>query len=212
MYKIYINGTPFHLAATHEVEDYMQKEERIFVAAYPGRAMHLLNYVDMLEKSDRFDAVYIHHHNYAELKAHWKQVTQDVKAAGGLVVNELGEILFIYRRGHWDLPKGKMEAGESKRETAVREVEEETGITGLKIVRKLRKTKHLFRDKQGKRRVKKAYWYFMRCRKADLVPQTEEDITEAVWMTYEEWLTKTEPTYSNIRLLLNENQRFFTPD
>jgi 8-oxo-dGTP pyrophosphatase MutT (NUDIX family) len=61
-----------------------------------------------------------------------------------MVVNEQNEILFIHRRGSWDLPKGKEEAGESKWQTAIREVEEETGIEGIELGPKLLKTKHMF--------------------------------------------------------------------
>jgi 8-oxo-dGTP pyrophosphatase MutT (NUDIX family) len=68
------------------------------------------------------------------------------KAGGGLVYNTKGEILFIFRNGKWDLPKGGIEKNEKIKQTAVREVEEETGVTGLEVVEKLPKTYHVFKQ------------------------------------------------------------------
>ncbi|MCK7539615.1 MAG: NUDIX domain-containing protein [Marinilabiliales bacterium] len=63
-----------------------------------------------------------------------------VIAAGGFVRNEKDEILFIFRRGHWDLPKGKLNHKkgiiEKKKDAAVREVMEETGIEKIDIFAK----------------------------------------------------------------------------
>ena len=57
-----------------------------------------------------------------------------IKAGGGLVKNEKGEVLFMFRKGKWDLPKGKLDPGETMDACAVREVMEETGVSGLSIV------------------------------------------------------------------------------
>jgi len=105
-----------------------------------------------------------------------------VEAAGGLVKDKDNRILFIFRRGKWDLPKGKIEKDERKQHAAMREVIEETGLDTLKIVRRLDKTYHIYTEKNI-HILKKTYWYEMVAIKAGpLHPQTEEDITDIRWV------------------------------
>jgi len=105
-------------------------------------------------------------------------------AAGGVVLNsDAGTILLIKRNGVWDLPKGKLEEGESIPECAVREVEEETGLKDLKIISSLCETYHEYKE-DGKLIGKTTYWYLMNgedIQKQVLTPQTEEGITELIW-------------------------------
>ena len=84
-----------------------------------------------------------------------------VKAGGGLVYNKKGEVLFIFRNGKWDLPKGGIEKGEGIEEAAIREVEEETGVKKLKVVQKLQKTYHVFK-RNGSYKLKITHWYEMK--------------------------------------------------
>ena len=105
-----------------------------------------------------------------------------IEASGGIVKNEKGELLMIYRNRHWDLPKGKMEKGETPDETALREVEEECGVKNLKIVKQLSSTHHIFF--QNNECVKRTYWFEMTCKDtAKPTPQEEEGIKEAKWMS-----------------------------
>ena len=78
---------------------------------------------------------------------------KQIIAAGGLVTNAQGEILWIFRRGFWDLPKGKLDEGETIQSCAIREVEEETGVGKLSITQKLQKTYHIFK-RNGKYKLK----------------------------------------------------------
>jgi len=104
-----------------------------------------------------------------------------IEAAGGMVINSKGEYLFIYRNDKWDLPKGKLEKGESKREGAVREVEEECGITVGGIGKKICKTYHTYTVK-GEVVLKRTYWYRMSYKGIEkLKPQREEGITDVRW-------------------------------
>lgn len=106
---------------------------------------------------------------------------KNVEAAGGLVLDGKGRILMIYKKNRWDLPKGKMESGEGVPETAVREVEEETGVSGLTVLDRLPTTYHVF-FKNDEWRMKVTHWYLMHANKTDnLTPQTEEDIELAEW-------------------------------
>ncbi|MDB5136804.1 MAG: hypothetical protein JWP37_3407 [Mucilaginibacter sp.] len=104
-----------------------------------------------------------------------------IEAAGGMVENTKGEYLFIYRNDKWDLPKGKLEKGEKKREGAVREVEEECGITVSDIGERICKTYHTYTVK-GEVILKRTYWYQMDYKGAEkLKPQKEEGITDVRW-------------------------------
>jgi ADP-ribose pyrophosphatase YjhB (NUDIX family) len=109
-----------------------------------------------------------------------------IEAAGGVVRNEKGELLMIYRNKHWDLPKGKMEKGETSDQTALREVEEECGVKDLKITNELILTQHIFfQDKYEC--IKRTYWYEMNCSdKSKPKPQAKEGILKAEWMSKEE--------------------------
>lgn len=108
---------------------------------------------------------------------------QKIIAAGGLVINENNELLMIFRRKKWDLPKGKLDDGETIAECAVREVKEETGLTDVKQGAFLGITLHEYADKHVKKDViKESHWYKMYADKdAKLVPQEEEDIEKIIW-------------------------------
>jgi 8-oxo-dGTP pyrophosphatase MutT (NUDIX family) len=124
-----------------------------------------------------------------------------VEAAGGLVKNDQGETLFIFRNGKWDLPKGKTEKGENIEETAVREVEEETGVRGLEITAFLMQTYHIFK-RNGEYRLKLTHWYQMKTSyDGELFPQLEEDIVEVVWKNDIDTQKALENSYENIKSL-----------
>lgn len=124
-----------------------------------------------------------------------------IEAAGGLVQNNKGEYLFIFRKGKWDLPKGKLDKGESTRNAALREVHEECGVTGLSITKELSTTYHIYEEK-GQKIIKHTYWYAMLCADGgQLVPQTEEDITEVRWMDKEQVNAAMRNTYPAIKQL-----------
>jgi 8-oxo-dGTP pyrophosphatase MutT (NUDIX family) len=107
-----------------------------------------------------------------------------LQAAGGLVENEKGEILFMFRRGKWDLPKGKLDPGETLEECALREVEEETGVGQLELKKFLLVTLHEY-EELGKVIEKKTHWYHMKTTShQQLIPQAEEDITELRWIDH----------------------------
>ncbi|MGP1362594.1 MAG: NUDIX hydrolase [Bacteroides sp.] len=111
-----------------------------------------------------------------------------IDAAGGIIVSPTGKFLFILRRQYWDLPKGKVEAGETYEQTAIREVKEETGIHEVEIVQPLISTWHLYYSPYDTLPVlKKTRWFLMRSHSEEpLTPQTEEGITEAYWLSSED--------------------------
>jgi len=124
-------------------------------------------------------------------------------AAGGLVQNNIGQILLIFRRGFWDLPKGKLDAGELIPECAIREVQEETGIQTLKLGQFICTTTHTYFDKWLNKDVEKhTHWYAMlSLANETLVPQTEEDIEKIEWVPLNElpqYLLQTYPTIRTV--------------
>jgi ADP-ribose pyrophosphatase YjhB (NUDIX family) len=104
-------------------------------------------------------------------------------AAGGLVLNEQKEILLIFRRGKWDLPKGKLDENETITACAVREVEEETGLKNITLGNFITKTNHEYFDKWiNEEVIKETWWYEMfASNNEQLIPQTEEDIEQIIW-------------------------------
>lgn len=104
-----------------------------------------------------------------------------IKAGGGLVTNPKGEILMIFRRSRWDLPKGKLEAGETIEECALREVREECGIDNLALGEFLCTTHHEYIE-NGRAIDKESHWFTM-SGSGTPKPQTEEDITQARWVS-----------------------------
>jgi len=105
-----------------------------------------------------------------------------LEAAGGIVKNKIGEILFIYRLGYWDLPKGKIEKGESPEEAAYREIEEECGIKNHLLEKEITQSFHIYK-RDGKMHLKKTFWFLFNDKEEEeLIAQSEEDIETVVWL------------------------------
>jgi ADP-ribose pyrophosphatase YjhB (NUDIX family) len=122
--------------------------------------------------------------NYGDLHINYFMQLKIIQAGGGLVLNEQNELLLIFRRGSWDLPKGKLDLGETIEACALREVEEETGVRNLTLINFLGITKHQYFDPYLKEEViKESHWYTMSVKGVPaLIPQTEEDITDIKWV------------------------------
>ncbi len=128
---------------------------------------------------------------------------QIIKAGGGLVFNEKNELLMIFRRGFWDLPKGKLDEGETIEACAVREIQEETGLQQVTLGKFIGITQHQYFDKYiNKNAIKESHWYAMTTNSSEvLTPQTEEDITEIRWVSKSElpiYLVKSYPSIIEI--------------
>lgn len=108
-----------------------------------------------------------------------------VESAGGLVCNDSHHILLMFKRGKWDMPKGRIEDGSTKEESALREVQEETGVNikKLEMQAKLVSTWHTTRH-DNVRYLKKTHWYLMHYHGEDddTKPQVEEGIIECRWV------------------------------
>ena len=142
--------------------------------------------------SDDIDAVWASFLNYFK----------HIKAAGGIVRNPQDDILFIFRLGKWDLPKGKMEEGESKEESAIREIEEECSITNLQLKRFLMPTFHIYYLREYV--IKETFWFEVFYDGVELpLPQTEEGIETVEWKKECEIPQLLENSYPNIKLLMD---------
>ncbi|MDB5017099.1 MAG: hydrolase, partial [Mucilaginibacter sp.] len=172
-YRIYINEKVVLLTESmpHNIESYEKINAEVFdlKIIYTWILNHKKKLFCVLCKDAK-----------AFLKTVAKNVTL-IEAAGGLVKNENGGYLFIYRNDKWDLPKGKIEKGEKVKEAAVREVEEECGIKVSKLNDKICKTYHAYIYK-SEVVLKKTHWFNMRCKgQLKLKPQKEEGITDVRW-------------------------------
>ena len=126
-------------------------------------------------------------------------------AGGGVVVNEKNQVLFIYRRKKWDLPKGKLDPGEDIKACAIREVMEETGIRNLTIGNLIIVTTHSY-EENGMNMQKETHWFEMKASTVDnstLTPQLEEDIEKIEWVSLENLEEYLSDTYTTIQQVLN---------
>lgn len=122
------------------------------------------------------------HGDFQKLKNAFFKKFEIIVAGGGVVQNELQELLLIFRRGYWDLPKGKMDKGETLEECAIREVQEETGLKKVKLKKPITVTYHSY-ELGTHHIIKESHWYYMKAKSSEqLIAQTEEDITEIKWV------------------------------
>jgi len=134
-------------------------------------------------------------------------MAKKIIAAGGLVFNEKNELLMIFRRGKWDLPKGKLDEGEAIEDCAVREVKEETGLENVSIENFAGITYHeYFESRINGDILKESHWYNMHAPgDQPLVPQTEEDIEIIEWVAVKHIPEKLENSYRNIVDIIQKN-------
>ena len=191
MYKVFFNQKPIFL--TTELVPQTDRTPVLFIKfSSPENIVKAL-------KSKKTECLYLYHQKEDKLWMHFLRHFPIVEAAGGLVRHQDGRFLFIYRNDKWDLPKGRIEKNEPIRIAAVREVEEETGVDGLEIVKPLIETFHVF-NRNGKYKLKKTFWFEMKTASTvNLIPQLNEGIEQAVWIFEKEIPHKFENAYENIK-------------
>ena len=210
MYKIYINGTPLFLTSTKDFPNLKLEGENFIKMKYVGKKKFLHNYIDLLEKNTNFDAIVLHSPDLEKMWNHFHSIYKIIEAAGGVVKNEKEEVLMIYRIGFWDLPKGKIEKGESRKEAAIREVQEETGLQNVDLQDFIHTTYHTYLSKKGKRILKVSYWYTMKTTESDLTPQAEEGIEEAIFTNLTSFFSQPRKIYGNILDVVEKYRAFNT--
>ena len=175
MYTIYVNDCPLRL------QKEITEPRAEMTLRYPGKKRFFLQVTDTLESGSYPNGAVIICPDVDKAWEDFKSLHKWVAAAGGAVWND-GKLLCIHRRGSWDLPKGKIDEGETIAEAAVREVQEETGINQIDLGVPLPTTYHTYRTRKGKRALKPTYWFQMQTTDSVLVPQEEEDIEKAEWV------------------------------
>ena len=189
MYNVFVNNIPISISTNTRVGD-----------GYVSLPLKKANLVHIIEKLNDNPTLKFHLYHKKEDKIFslLEKKLPVYVAGGGKVYNDENEILFIYRNGCWDLPKGKIEKGESIEECAIREVKEETGINGVEITRFLKKTYHVFK-RGGEYRLKLTYWFEMVSDYDDkLIPQLEEGITKVKWKSPKKVRKALQKSYGNI--------------
>jgi len=183
--KIYFSDKPLFLcdAVDEVLQPYIHHDDAIFIDELNSHTVKAMIHEMELAK---IHAGVFYHPDLEELKKAFYKKFTIVQAAGGLVLNKAQNILMIFRRGKWDLPKGKLDKGETLEDCAVREVEEETGLQNVKLVSPLMVTCHTYHE--GTRFIlKESHWYNMIVQgEQQLVPQAAEAITEIKWVNYGE--------------------------
>jgi 8-oxo-dGTP pyrophosphatase MutT (NUDIX family) len=198
-YKIYINGTPVFLASSTLEKDFpLPANKNQYFGHYLGKKKLITQYLDMLDKNKAAESVAIFANDLDALWAEFQSFFTVIEAAGGYVLNNNGQLLVFYRRGSWDLPKGKIDPGETPEQAAVREVQEETGLENVTIYQFALCTWHTYEHK-GKRILKKTWWYEMHTSDEKLVPQTEEYIEKIMWVDPKPWIENEKEVYGSIR-------------
>ena len=192
MYKVFVKDAL--LILTSDLSD--TKNQDYFMLN--GNAIQTA--IDALA-TKKLKLAYIYHPNHEEiLKKFTKKIPLQV-AAGGVITNKKGQVLFIFRNNKWDLPKGKLDKGESLKEAALREVEEETGVKGLKLENHLKTTYHIFKS-SGTYKLKEVHWYAMKTSyDGKLKGQKSEGIAKVKWMGPKKIQKALENSYVNIRML-----------
>lgn len=197
MYKVFVNDKPLFLTNTVEKET----DFRMFLLESVDIEQLIVNMFN-----NKVKKAFLYHPDEKETLKKLKEKIPVAKAGGGLVYNKKGEVLFIFRNGKWDLPKGGIEKHEEIEDTAMREVEEETGVSGLRITNKLQKTYHIFK-RNGTYRLKITHWFEMKTNfEGKLEGQLEEGIEKVAWLNPDQIKEALTNSYDNIKLLFEPSE------
>jgi 8-oxo-dGTP pyrophosphatase MutT (NUDIX family) len=195
MYKVFVNDKPLFL--TNEI--FKETDFQLFL-------LESVDFKQLIVKmfQNKIQKAYLFYPDEKEIMKVLKTKIPVNKAGGGLVYNKNGDVLFIFRNGKWDLPKGGTEKGEVIEQTSMREVEEETGVNGLKIIKKLQKTYHIFK-RNGVYKLKITHWFEMQT-DFEGIPegQIDEGIDKVEWKNPTEIQEALKNSYENIKLLFQE--------
>jgi ADP-ribose pyrophosphatase YjhB (NUDIX family) len=194
MYKVFFNDRKLFL--TDNFAKHFQVRHGLFYKY--NNLEDLKELISFYQQLSRIDSLYVFHNDIEDLQDAFRKCFIPINAAGGLVKNSKDEFLLIFRRGKWDLPKGKLDNDESFSEAALREVSEECGITGLEIIRPLLSTYHTYPYQKGTA-LKKTSWFEMTYEGSETPsPQYEEDIEEIRWVSGGELKTFLSNSYATI--------------
>ncbi len=209
-YKFFVNNKLVFLTNNPAVIDRIIGKDEFIIEPYVNQAS-LDNSIKIILNNSNPSNVVLFHSDLEKLKSDFLNYFICLEAAGGVVYNQKNEILLIHRRGFWDLPKGKIDDGETLEQTAIREVEEETGLKKLTILNPIlfknlanTATYHSY-EINDRPAMKISYWYEMQTAfQGELIPQTEEDIEQVVWVKKQAIPSYFDNMYSSIIDVLKE--------
>jgi 8-oxo-dGTP pyrophosphatase MutT (NUDIX family) len=197
MYKVFVNDKPFFL--TNQIVK--ETDFQLFLLESTDIEQLVIKMFN-----NKIKKCYLY---YPDEKVIFKKLKEKIpvqRAGGGFVYNKNREVLFIFRNGKWDLPKGGKEKGEKMSHTALREVEEETGVNKLVVTKKLQKTYHIFK-RNGKYKLKITQWFEMTSDFDGIaLGQAEEGIEKVAWLNPEQVKEALHNSYENIKLLFEEEK------
>lgn len=195
MYKVFVNESPLILTGN--------RPEASNGNLFSMDRDSIQSAIALLDKG-RLSKAYLYHSDAENLLNTFMQKIPVVVAGGGFVTNPKGKVLFIFREGKWDLPKGKVDKGESIESAALREVEEETGAKKLTLERFLRTTSHIYR-RRGEYRLKHVHWFAMSTSyEGPLRGQEAEGIVKVKWKGRKKAAKALENSYASIRILCED--------
>ena len=196
MYKVFFNQKPIVLTTNIPPTE---EDSPFFYVKFTNK-----KFIIQVLKSKKVKMLYLYHPKEDKLFHYFFCIFKLVEAAGGLVRNlKTNNFLFIFRNKKWDLPKGRINKNEEVKNAAIREVEEETGVENLSIIKPINTTYHIFK-KNRKYRLKKTFWYLMETDySGELTPETKEGIERAVWVDKKLIVSLKSEMYQNIDLVIS---------
>jgi ADP-ribose pyrophosphatase YjhB (NUDIX family) len=197
MYKVFINQKEIILTST--------APKGKGVKVLPLKSTPFKNIIRII-RTTRVKRLYLMHDNPKKLLSGFKKKLPVTIAAGGVVQHEEGKLLFIYRKKRWDLPKGRVDKGETLEGAAKREVKEETGVKKIKVGKPAGVTYHVFK-RNNRYQLKETHWFFMKTSyEGVLTPEIKEDITKATWKNKSKTAKAIKNTYPNIEDLFDKSK------
>jgi 8-oxo-dGTP pyrophosphatase MutT (NUDIX family) len=205
MYKVFFNDSTIML--TSEIK---KSSKNNISDEFDFNSYSIINQIiHEIEVEKNASEFYLQYHDLNQLWNYFRSRFSEIPASGGLVRNESGLFLFIRRLGVWDLPKGKIERKENPEDAAIREVGEECGLSGMKIIKQLDSTYHIYRSPYlnypDNLVLKETKWFLMSYSGSEIpVPERDEDIEEVRWFAAAEFDQVLPNTYSSLRDLLEK--------
>ncbi|HNW89461.1 MAG TPA: NUDIX domain-containing protein [Bacteroidales bacterium] len=201
IYKVYINNKELFFI---NIQTTVSKDDTTIIITDP-EPDSMAKAVSDFVLNDNLQKLFFITQNPESLFKEFRKNYKVVRAAGGVVRDKDMRILFIFRRGKWDLPKGKIDDEERRKHAALREVREETGLDNLFVIRKIDKTYHIYSEK-NEHILKKTYWFEMAAINSEpLIPQADEDITDIRWFEPDKLDEVFANTYPLVANLVKEN-------
>jgi ADP-ribose pyrophosphatase YjhB (NUDIX family) len=179
--KIYFNDKPLFLCdeIDKRIEPLIHHDDALFIDELNAHTVKTM--IHEMQQPGVHAGIF-YHPRLEELKKAVEKKFTPVRAAGGLVKHDDDKALMIFRRGKWDLPKGKLNKNESIEDCAIREVEEETGLVNVEIKSPLMVTYHTYHE-GTKYVLKESHWFTMYVSgEQQLIPQIEEDVLDIKWI------------------------------